>query len=123
MLNLTRLHLGIAHESQFQGLGISKICAETDVLAAMKVRACDGPSACAAWPARGGPVQVGVGVSIIRAGEKGTSTPGAHTAAPRFQSRSHGETKKAAHRFSAIKMRSVNGPRQGSSAPVQPLNP
>jgi hypothetical protein len=23
MLNLTRLHLGIAHESQFQGLGIS----------------------------------------------------------------------------------------------------
>jgi hypothetical protein len=22
MLNLTRLHLGIAHESQFQGLGI-----------------------------------------------------------------------------------------------------
>jgi len=24
MLNLTRLHLGIAHESQFQGLGISE---------------------------------------------------------------------------------------------------
>jgi hypothetical protein len=24
MLNLTRLHLGIAHESQFQGLGISR---------------------------------------------------------------------------------------------------
>jgi hypothetical protein len=24
MLNLTRLHLGIAHESQFQGLGISQ---------------------------------------------------------------------------------------------------
>jgi hydrogenase/urease accessory protein HupE len=23
MLNLTRLHLGIAHESQFQGLGIT----------------------------------------------------------------------------------------------------
>jgi len=23
MLNLTRLHLGIAHESQFQGLGIN----------------------------------------------------------------------------------------------------
>src|SRR5262245_16041942 len=25
MLNLTRLHLGIAHESQFQGLGIKRI--------------------------------------------------------------------------------------------------
>jgi hypothetical protein len=25
MLNLTRLHLGIAHESQFQGLGISAL--------------------------------------------------------------------------------------------------
>ena len=25
MLNLTRLHLGIAHESQFQGLGISHL--------------------------------------------------------------------------------------------------
>ena len=25
MLNLTRLHLGIAHESQFQGLGISEL--------------------------------------------------------------------------------------------------
>src|SRR5262249_2267955 len=25
MLNLTRLHLGIAHESQFQGLGISDL--------------------------------------------------------------------------------------------------
>jgi hypothetical protein len=24
-LNLTRLHLGIAHESQFQGLGISRV--------------------------------------------------------------------------------------------------
>jgi hypothetical protein len=28
------------------------------------------------------PVQVGVGVSIIRAGESGTSTPGARTAVP-----------------------------------------
>src|SRR6516164_2482418 len=27
MLNLTRLHLGIAHESQFQGLGISSSAA------------------------------------------------------------------------------------------------
>ena len=25
MLNLTRLHLGIAHESQFQGLGIKSV--------------------------------------------------------------------------------------------------
>ena len=25
MLNLTRLHLGIAHESQFQGLGIREL--------------------------------------------------------------------------------------------------
>ena len=25
MLNLTRLHLGIAHESQFQGLGIRRV--------------------------------------------------------------------------------------------------
>ena len=25
MLNLTRLHLGIAHESQFQGLGITRL--------------------------------------------------------------------------------------------------
>jgi hypothetical protein len=30
MLNLTRLHLGIAHESQFQGLGISPWHARLD---------------------------------------------------------------------------------------------
>src|SRR5262249_61635605 len=28
MLNLTRLHLGIAHESQFQGLGIRRTIAD-----------------------------------------------------------------------------------------------
>jgi len=28
MLNLTRLHLGIAHESQFQGLGIKRFFRE-----------------------------------------------------------------------------------------------
>src|SRR5262249_14401478 len=33
------------------------------------------------------------------------------------------ETKRALHRFSAIGTRSLNAPRQGSSAPVQPLNP
>jgi len=35
MLNLTRLHLGIAHESQFQGLGISgrQGCTEAFLLA------------------------------------------------------------------------------------------
>src|SRR6185369_11407179 len=32
MLNLTRLHLGIAHESQFQGLGISR-CGKSRELA------------------------------------------------------------------------------------------
>ena len=30
MLNLTRLHLGIAHESQFQGLGITGIAQEIE---------------------------------------------------------------------------------------------
>src|SRR5262245_51577166 len=29
MLNLTRLHLGIAHESQFQGLGITCLLEQT----------------------------------------------------------------------------------------------
>src|SRR6266404_7417032 len=29
MLNLTRLHLGIAHESQFQGLGITSSASST----------------------------------------------------------------------------------------------
>jgi hypothetical protein len=32
MLNLTRLHLGIAHESQFQGLGITQGCSEISAL-------------------------------------------------------------------------------------------
>src|SRR5207342_1142267 len=32
MLNLTRLHLGIAHESQFQGLGISAFTRVFDAL-------------------------------------------------------------------------------------------
>ena len=30
MLNLTRLHLGIAHESQFQGLGLSLLRARRE---------------------------------------------------------------------------------------------
>ena len=34
-----------------------------------------------------------------------------------------GETKKAAHRFSAIRMRSLNDPRQSSLPTVPPLNP
>jgi hypothetical protein len=33
-----------------------------------------------------------------------------------------GETKSAAHRFAAIRMRFLNDPRQGSLPTVQPLN-
>jgi hypothetical protein len=38
MLNLTRLHLGIAHESQFQGLGINADASRLRWLGAMLLR-------------------------------------------------------------------------------------
>ena len=55
----------------------------------------------------------------------GTIDTGRHTAAPILVSESGDtvETNKAAHRFSAISMRSLNDPRQGSLPTVQPLNP
>ena len=43
MLNLTRLHLGIAHESQFQGLGITLLASTKVNLALLSCRgSCDG---------------------------------------------------------------------------------
>jgi len=41
MLKLTRLHLGIAHESQFQGLGISlflSVCTNSSVEIRIRIR-------------------------------------------------------------------------------------
>ena len=84
----------------------------------MKVRACDfgaqGPMG-SSWSQA--PVQVEVGVSIIRAGESGTIDR--RPAPLQWRSRfcvpvTRVETKKAAHRFSAIKMRSLNDARQSS---------
>jgi hypothetical protein len=49
----------------------------------------------------------------IRAGKTWHVDTGAHTAAPILVSES-GETQKAAHRFSAIRMRSLNDPRQSA---------
>jgi hypothetical protein len=50
MLNLTRLHLGSAHESQFQGLGITydelrKLVKELPFIL-RKVKACDAYRKC-----------------------------------------------------------------------------
>jgi hypothetical protein len=67
-----------------------------------------------------GPVQVGVAVSIIGRVKQwhDRSTPGA-AAVPILVSESGDtvQTKRAVHRFSAIKMRSLNDPRQARLHP------
>jgi hypothetical protein len=99
---------------------VSRICAETDDLAADAVQARPKTKRGFSGHPRG---PRGLSKSGWRSALSGRvkrwharSMPGAAAAAIDDK----GETKNAAKRFSAIRMRSLNDPRQSSSAPVQP---